>query len=223
MPLQVIDLASASAVRSQAAAYAIAERLTPDGDPAVVLADPTEPFLSVGANQDIERDIDLSFCRGRGIPIVRRRLGGNAIYIDRHQLIFHVILPATRTQWPNSLILAIVAAAVVDTHRDLGIAARLRAPGEIAVESRKIGGVAGAEIGGGVVVAGIFLFDFDAVIMAHCLKLPSEPFRAKVAMMLERGMTTMRAELGASPDRATIQARFVANLARHLDAELQGR
>jgi lipoate-protein ligase A len=222
MPLRVIDLAAASATRLQAAAYAIAHRVAPAGAPAVVLADPLEPFLSVGANQNIERDIDLSFCRERGITLVRRWLGGSAIYIDVDQLIFHVIVPAGRALWPGIRMLATLAGAVVDTHRDLGIAARLRPPGDVAVGGRKISGTAGAEIGGNVVVGGTFLFDFDAVIMARCLKLPSEPFRAKVARMLERDMTTMRDELGKPPDRAMVKAHLVANLARCLDAEPQG-
>jgi lipoate-protein ligase A len=221
MPLRVIDLALASASRSQAAAYAIADRLAPDGDPAVVLADPLEPFLSVGANQNTERDIDLVFCRDRGIPIIRRRLGGNATYIDRDQLIFHIIVPARLAQRPSSRALATLAAAVVDTHRDFGISADLRPPGDIAVGGRKIGGTAGAEIGGGVVVGGTFLFDFDAAIMARCLKLPSEPLRARVAVMIERGMTTIRTEVGTPPDRAMVKTRFVANLARCLDTEPQ--
>jgi lipoate-protein ligase A len=221
MPLRVIDLALASATKSQAAAYAIADRVAPGGTPAVLLADPLEPFLSVGANQNIERDIDLSFCRERGITLVRRRLGGSAIYVDPEQLIFHIVVPARRAHWPAPRMLATLAGAVVDTHRDLGIAACLRPPGDVAVAGRKIGGTAGAEIGGSVVVGGTFLFDFDVVIMARCLKLPSGPFRAKVARMLERGMTTMRVELGTPPDRALVKAHLVANLARCLDAEPQ--
>src|SRR3984893_15935590 len=221
MPLRVIDLGSALAIQSQAPAYAIADRVPPGGAPAVVLADPLEPFLSVGANQNIERDIDLSFCRERGITVVRRWLGGSPIYIDPEQLIFHVIVPAKRARRPAPRMLATLAEAVVDTYRDVGIAASLRSPGDIAVGSRKIGGTAGAEIGGNVVFGGTFLFGFDAVIMARCLTLPSEPFRAKVAKMLQRGMTTMRGELGAPPDRAMVKAHLVANLARRLDAEPQ--
>jgi lipoate-protein ligase A len=169
----------------------------------------------------ISSDIDLSFCRDRGITVVRRWLGGSAIYIDPEQLVFYIIVPTKRARWPAPRMLATLAAAVVDTHRDLGIAARLRPPGDIAVGGRKIGGTAGAEIGGSVMVGGTFLFDFDAVIMARCLKLPSEPFRAKVARMLERGMTTMRDELGVTPERAMVKAHLVANLARCLDAEPQ--
>jgi lipoate---protein ligase len=221
MPLRVIDLGSSSATQWQTAAYVIADRVAPGGAPAVVFADPLEPFLSVGANQNIGRDIDLSFCRDRGITLVRRRLGGSAIYIDPEQLIFHIIVPARGAHWPVPRMPATLAAAVVDTHRDLGIAASLRPPGDIAVGGRKIGGTAGAEIGGSVVVGGTFLFGFDAAIMARCLKLPSEPFRAKVARVLERGMTTMRDELGAPPDRGLVKAHLVANLARRLDAEPQ--
>jgi lipoate---protein ligase len=219
MLLRVIDFFSVSPEVSQAAAYAIADGLAPDGGPTVVLADPRVPFLSVGAHQNIDRDIDLSFCRDRGIPIVRRRLGGGAIYVDYEQLIFHIIVPARRAPWPPFSLLTTLAAPVVGTHRDLGIAARLRPPGDIAVGGRKIGGTAGAEIGGNVVVGGTFLFDFDTVVMARCLKLPSEKIRAGVAKLLERGMTTMRRELGARPARAMVKARFIANLARCLGVE----
>ena len=130
MPLRVIDLGLASAVASQAAGYGIADALAPGGEPAVVLADPIEPFLSVGANQDIERGIDLSFCCRRGIRIIRRRLGGGAIYIDRDQLMFHIIVPLERAPRPASRMLRTLAAPVIDTCRDLGIAAELRPPGE---------------------------------------------------------------------------------------------
>jgi lipoate-protein ligase A len=219
MLLRVIDFPSASPALPQAAAYALGDMLAPNGDPAVVLADPREPFLSVGAHQKIEQDIDLSFCRDHGITLVRRRLGGSAIYIDRDQLIFHIIVPARGASWPAFSLLTRLAASVVDTLRDLGIAAWLRPPADIGVGDRKIGGTAGAAIGGKVVVGGTFLFDFDAIIMARCLKLPSETYRAGVARLLERGMTTMRRELGAPPDRAMVKARFIANLARCLDAE----
>jgi lipoate-protein ligase A len=215
--LRVIDLASATAAELQATAYAMAQRLAPDGRPVVIFADPIEPSLSVGAHQNIERDVDLSYCRDHGIPIVRRRLGGGGLYIDRNQLIFHIITRAGHAPWPVCRMPSSLATAVVDTHRDLEIAARLRPPADVVVGGRKIAGLAGAEIGGNVVVGGAFLFDFDAVATARCLKFPSETSRAKVARMLERSMTTMRAELGAPPDRAMVKARLVANLASRLD------
>jgi lipoate-protein ligase A len=219
MPLRVIDLGLASAVASQAAAYGIAGALAQGGEPAMVFADPIEPFLSVGANQDIERTIDLSFCCRAGIRIIRRRLGGGAIYIDRHQLMFHIIVPLERAPRPASGILPSLAAPVIDTCRDLKIAAELRPPGDVAVGRHKIGGTAGAEIGESIVVGGTLLFDFDSAIMARCLQLPSERHYANLARRLERRMTTIRRELGVPPPRAIVKTGLVSNLARCLGAE----
>src|SRR5271169_5090667 len=162
MPLRVIDLGLALAIASQATGYGIADALAAGGEPAVVLADPIEPFLSVGANQDIERTIDLSFCCRGGIRIIRRRLGGGAIYIDRDQLMFHIIVPLGRALRPASRILPTLAAPVIDTCRDVGIAAELRPPGDVAAGGRKIGGTAGAEIGESIVVGGTLLFGSGA-------------------------------------------------------------
>src|SRR5216683_1919511 len=145
--LQVIDVGSASAVDTLAVAYGIASRLGPDGDPVLVLADPIEPFLCAGANEDIEQSIDLSFCRNDGIPVLRRRIGGRAIYIDRDQLIFHVVVPISRAPRPASRIMPALVGAVIDTVRDFGIAARLGARSDVLIKGRKIAGVAGAEIG----------------------------------------------------------------------------
>jgi len=66
--------------------------------------------------------------------------------------------------------LATLAAAVVGTHRGLGMCGRLRPPGDIAVGGRKIAAQPEPKIGGSVVVGGTFLFDFDAVIIGRrCL------------------------------------------------------
>jgi lipoate-protein ligase A len=219
MPLRVIDLGLASAVASQAAGYGIADALAAGGEPIVVLADPIEPFLSVGANQDIERTIDLSYCCEAGIRVIRRRLGGGAIYIDRDQLMFHIIVPLGRAPLPASRILTTLAAPVIDTCRDLGIASELRPPGDVAVAGRKIAGAAGAEIGDSVVVGGTLLFDFDTAMMARCLALPSQRHYARLKRRLVRSMTTIRRELGASPPRAIVKTRLVVNLARCLGAE----
>jgi lipoate---protein ligase len=197
----------------------MAERLAFGERPVVILADPLAPFLSVGANQNIVRDIDLPFCCEHSIPVIRRRLGGGAFYIDRDQLIFHVVVPGKHAPWPFSPMLSTSAAAVAATLRDFGIAARLRPRGDVVVDGRKIAGTAGAEICGKVIVGGTFVFDFDALLMACCLRLTSERYRTRVAKLFERGMTTIRRELGEPPARGLVKARFIANLARCLDAE----
>jgi lipoate-protein ligase A len=97
--LGVIDLGSVSAVDTLAVAYGVATRLGPEGNPILVLAEPNGPFLCAGANEDVERRIDLSFCREQGIPSC---VAGSAARhpIDRDQLIFHVIVPLSKAPRP---------------------------------------------------------------------------------------------------------------------------
>jgi lipoate-protein ligase A len=216
--LEVIDLGSVSAVDTLAVAYGMATRQGPEGNPILVLAEPNGPFLCAGANEDVERRIDLSFCREQGIPVLRRRIGGRAIYIDRDQLIFHVIVPLSKAPRPAARIMPQVVAAMVDTVRDFGLAARLRDPSDVLVNGRKIAGAAGAEVGDTVVVGGTFLFDFDRTRMVRCLKAPSAVLGTRLRRLLDRRLTTFCEELGNIPSRRRVKSRFVGKLASGLDA-----
>jgi lipoate-protein ligase A len=195
----------------------IAARLDREGDLILVLADPVEPFRCVGANEDIEQRVDLLFCRDERIPVLRRSTGRLAIYIDRDQLIFHVIVPLSKAPNPAARLMPRVVAAMIDTVRDFGLAARLREPSDILVNGRKIAGAAGAEVGDSVVVGGTLLFDFDRTPMVRCLKAPSAVFGAKLHRLLGGRLTTFSEELGDIPSRQQVKSRFVGNLGSSLD------
>ena len=216
--LEVIDLGSVSAVDTLAVAYGMATRLGPEGNPILVLAEPNGPFLCAGANEDVEKRIDLSFCREQGIPVLRRSIGGRAIYIDRDQLIFHVIMPLSKAPRPAARIMPMVVAAMIDTVRDCGLAARLREPSDVLVGGRKIAGAAGAEVCDTVVVGGTFLLDFDRTRMVRCLEAPSGVFRTRLHRLLGGRLTTFSEELGDIPSRQRVKSRFVGNVAFGLDA-----
>jgi lipoate-protein ligase A len=111
-----------------------------------------------------------------------------------------------------------VGAAMIDTVRDFGLAARLRDPSDVLVNGRKIAGAAGAEVGDTVVVGGTFLFDFDRTRMVRCLKAPSALFGAKLHRLLGGRLTTFCEELVDIPSRCWVKSRFVGNLASDLDA-----
>jgi lipoate-protein ligase A len=216
--LNVIDLGAASAVDTLAVADGIAARLDCEGDLVLVLADPVEPFLCVGANEDVEQRVDLLFCHRERIPVLRRSIGGRAIYIDRDQLVFHLIVPLSRAPRPAARLMPMVAAAMIDTVRDCGLAARLREPSDVLVGGRKIAGAAGAEVCDTVVVGGTFLLDFDRTRMVRCLEAPSGVFRTRLHRLLGGRLTTFSEELGDIPSRQRVKSRFVGNVAFGLDA-----
>jgi lipoate-protein ligase A len=220
MTIRVIDFGCVSPIASQAIYHGLADALGADDAPVVTLCSPTDPYICVGALQDVRLEVDEAYCRSRGLPVLRREIGGGAVYLDRNQLFYHFIFPRHRAQAASLDLFPWFIEPVLRTYRGLGIAAQYRPINDIHVDGRKIGGTAAAWIGEATVLGGSFLFDFDAGIMARCLKVPSEKFRDKLATTLEDYMTTMARLLPAVPPRPLVKRRYLDAVAEWLGEEL---
>ncbi|HTO85586.1 MAG TPA: biotin/lipoate A/B protein ligase family protein [Methylomirabilota bacterium] len=207
--MRVIDAGDVSAVRSQAIWYGVAAGVQTDSSPALTLVNSIEPYVCIGLHQDPEIEVDTDYCRANGIAVLRRRLGGGAVYLDRDQLIFHFIWPRRRAPGRAALLYPRFIEPVLRTYRALGIAAVYRPVNDIQAEGRKIGGTAAAILDEATVLGGMLLFDFDTATMARCLKVPSEKFRDKLTVTLESYVTSMRRLLPAVPSRAAMKALFL--------------
>ncbi|HEV2301178.1 MAG TPA: biotin/lipoate A/B protein ligase family protein [Stellaceae bacterium] len=219
MRLRVIDFGLVPALRSQAAWYGLADGLQEGDAPILTLVETAEPYVCIGLHQDADLELDRAFCAANGIAVVRRRLGGGAVLLDRRQLIFHFIFPRTRVPERGERLYPLFIEPVVRTYRDLGIAARYRPLNDIHVEERKIGGTAAAHFERASVCGGMFLFDFDGALMARVLKVPSEKFRDKLTTSLEDYVTSMRRLLPVVPSREAVKARFLGRVAECLSVE----
>lgn len=218
--IRLLRLGMASPVRSQTCYHAAARALGEDTPDTIILVSPSGPYVCIGFHQDLEKEVDTDYCRGRRLPVYRREVGGGAVYLDRDQLfvqwVFHPSsLPASVAERFRLYIEPLVL-----TYRALGIDARHRPVNDIHVGHKKIGGTGAARIGRAEVVVGSIMFDFDSVAMAGVLKVPTEKMRDKVYQSLEEYMTTLRDELGAPPDRTAVEALYLAQCARLLDADI---
>ncbi len=212
MRMRVVDCGRVSAKLSQAIWYGIAARMGPEEDPVLTLVSPVDPYVCIGFHQDARLELNEEYCADRGIAILRRRLGGGAVYIDDNQLIFHFVFPRQRAPSQISQLYPLFIEPVVRTYRDLGINAAYRPVNDIHVDGRKIGGTAAAILEQATVLGGMFLFDFDAATMARCLKVPSEKFRDKLHKTLEDYVTSMRRLLPLPPARETVKALFLRHV-----------
>jgi lipoate-protein ligase A len=177
------------------------------------LETPAEPHISIGLNQDPGRDVDRGFCRRRGLPIVRRQLGGGAVYIDREQLFFQFIVPARGLPQRPMRLFERFAAAVTGTYAAFGIDSIYRPPGDIAVSGRKLGAIAGGAVGEAMVVIGSFLFGFDYEAMAGALPAASESDRQRLRARLEDSLVTVARLLPTPPAMSEVKRRFIAEAA----------
>jgi lipoate---protein ligase len=209
-PIRLLDLGTVSPVRSQSIYHAVGYALQEQSPDTIMLVSPDAPYVSIGRHQDAEREVDLEYCAAQGYPVVRREVGGGAVYLDREQLFTQWIFQAAHLPATVEQRFALYAETLVRAYRALGIAAEYRPINDIHVQGRKIGGTGAARMDLAEVLVGSLMFDFDVDAMARVLKVPSEKFRDKVHQSLTDYMTTMRKELGEPPPRERVIAAYVA-------------
>lgn len=185
------------------------------GQEGLIFLRPASPYVCIGYHQDLEQEVDVAYCREKGIPIFRREVGGGAVYLDGNQLFYQLILhrghplaAQTKESFYRQLL-----APVVSTYQALGIEARYKPVNDIiTAEGRKISGNGAAEIGDYWILVGNLIADFDYETMVRILKVPDEKYRDKVHKSLQENLTTMRRELGKVPSwrkmRAVLRQEF---------------
>jgi lipoate-protein ligase A len=209
-PIRLLDLGLVPPIRSQTIYHAVGYALGPDSPDTIMLVSPDAPYVSIGRHQDAEREVDLPYCAEAGYPVVRREVGGGAVYLDHDQLFTQWIFQAAHLPATVEERFAVYIDVLVRTYNQLGIAAAYRPINDVHVAGRKIGGTGAARMDRAEVVVGSLMFDFDTAAMARVLKVPSEKFRDKVFQSLTDYMTTMRRELGEPPPRDRVVSTYVA-------------
>jgi len=218
--LRVIDMGLVSPLHSQAIFHGVAHAMTPETPNTIVLVGPTNPYVSIGYHQELEKEVDLSYCRTNDLPIFRREIGGGAVYLDAGQIFTQWIFQRGYLPLDLEKRFALYIKPLVDTYRQMGIDAALRPINDIHVGGKKIGGTGAAQMGDADVVVGSLMFDFNFDLMARVLKVSSEKMRDKIYQSLNQYMTTMTRELGQTPDYAEVKSHYLQRCAETLGADL---
>lgn len=219
--IRLLDLGTVPPIRSQSIFHAVGYAMGPDSPDTIMLVSPNAPYVSIGRHQDAEREVDLEYCAEIGVPVIRREVGGGAVYLDGDQLFTQWIFAAEHLPATVETRFQVYIETLVRTYRALGIAAEYRPINDVHVAGRKIGGTGAARMDRAEVVVGSLMFDFDIAAMARVLKVPSEKFRDKVYQSLAEYMTTMRRELGEPPPREVVVDAYVASCAAVLERPVE--
>jgi lipoate-protein ligase A len=155
--------------------------------------------VCIGFHQDVEQEVDLEFCREKGIPVFRRDLGGGAVYLDGDQLFFQIILRKDHPAVPKQkeAFYRKFLEPVIQVYQRIGIPAEYKPINDLIAGNRKISGTGAAEMGDCIVFVGNLILDFNYEMMARVLRVPDEKFRDKVHRTLVDNLSTVRRELGA--------------------------
>ena len=194
MSIRLVDAGTVPYLRSQTVYHGVAKARTERTPNTIILVIPEEAYVCIGLHQELDKEVDLAFCKANNIPIVRREVGGGAVYLDEGQVFTQWIFRPDRLPMRVDKRFALFAKPLVETYKALGIQAYFRPINDIQVSGKKIGGTGAAAIGNAEVLVGSFLFDFNFELMSKVLKVPDEKFRDKIFHSLQEYMTTMKLE-----------------------------
>lgn len=215
-PIRVVELEGVPPLRSQTVYHAVGYEMGPEGPDTILLVTPSAPYVSIGFHQDPRVELDLEACGALGLPVVRREVGGGAVYLDDGQVFCQWVFRADRLPAALAERYRRYSEPFVSTYRALGVPAEYRPVNDIHVGGRKIGGTGAARLGEAEIMVGSLMFDFDAEVMARILRVSSEKMRDKVAQAMRDYVTTLTRELDAPPDRAAVVAGYLQECGRTL-------
>jgi lipoate---protein ligase len=200
------------------------------GREALFILRPATPYVCIGYHQDAQQEIDLDFARQNNIPVIRREVGGGAVYLDGQQLFFQLILRRDRPGVPANIaeFYKIFLQPIIDTFRQYGVPAEYKPVNDIVTNGRKISGTGAAQVDDMLILVGNFIQDFNYEMMSKCLRVPDEKFRDKVHKTMYENLTTFKRETGSTPANADLAATLTLLykpllgelLEKPLDAEL---
>lgn len=207
--IRLLDFNDVSHLHSQTIYHAVAYCTDPDSSGTIAVMNPREPYVSVGYHQFLEREIDVEYCRRSGTPIIRREVGGGAVYLDRDQLFFQCVFPREKAPLRIDNLFKLFLKPAVNTYRKLGLDAFHSRGHDIQVGEKKICGTGAGRIGEAMVVVGNIIFDFDYREMARVLRVPSEAYRRMAYDSMRTYLTTLRRELGDPPDKQAVRKTLI--------------
>jgi lipoate-protein ligase A len=169
------------------------------------------PTVLIGRHQDLSREVDLDYCRGNDVGIVRRITGGGAIYLDEGQLGWEIVFHRSALGIPALPDLAreICNAAAAGLSR-LGIDAKFRPRNDIEVDGRKISGTGGFFDGDVLIYQGTVLVDMNPQLMVSALRIPEKKLAKRSLDSAAQRVITLKDLLGDSmPGLETIKAALI--------------
>lgn len=131
--------------------------LSPEGVREAFFTWQAPPAVIFGRNQVMEAEVNLRFCRERGIDIVRRKSGGGCVYSDMGNIMMSYICDRRGVESVFGSFIERVVAVL----RDLGVDAVRSGRNDIMVDGRKISGNAFEVLPQSCIVHGTLLFNID--------------------------------------------------------------
>ncbi len=199
---------------------AVGDYVSRGGKNTLLLFSAKEPFVNVGVHQEVWLEVNLEFTRSRGIPVVRRDVGGGTVVITPGEHDYFIVVNRDEAPADVNALYKTYLTPIVDVLRSYGLNATLRDQ-DIVVNGKKISGNGAMTYEKAVILTGNILLELDVDLMSKCIRVPSEKFRDKMAKDMREWLTSLKDELGYVPSRDELNAKIKEAFERDLGIKFE--
>lgn len=146
------------------------------------------PSVIVGANQEINTEVNLDYLKEKQINLVRRVTGGGAVYHDLGNLNYTIVGNSDNLEkdYPE------YARLMIQALQTLGIPATLSGRNDILVEGRKVSGFAKRVCKKRLMVHGTLMYNVDLEILTKVLNPSNTKLRTKGIASVRSRVTNLQ-------------------------------
>ena len=152
------------------------------------------PTVIFGRNQLIDSEVNVGYCRERGIEMYRRKSGGGCVYADRSNIMLSYITLESNVNFTFNRYMLMVEHVL----RNLGIDARTTGRNDILVDGKKISGNAFYHLPDRSIVHGTMLYDTDIDNMLQATTPSLSKLKSKGVESVRQHITTLNKYLEIS-------------------------
>ena len=141
------------------------------------------PTVIFGRNQVLENEVNLEYCKEKGVSIVQRKSGGGCVYSDKG----NIMISYVSERGVVSEVFEKYLSELTECLRGLGLKAETSGRNDILVDGRKVSGNAFHQHPDRSIVHGTLLYDTDMDALEIAIRPPVEKLeRHGVASVRQR-------------------------------------
>lgn len=152
-----------------------------------------EPSVIIGRNQNIDKEVNLDYCREQRINVFRRKSGGGCVYADKSNVMLAYIAKGEDVQLTYSNYTTLVVSAL----KRMGFNVQATGRNDIVVDGGKVSGSAFYHLPGRNIVHGTLLYDTNMRNMVASITPSNEKLVAK-------GVESVRSRINLLKDYTTL-------------------
>lgn len=150
-----------------------------------------EPTVICGRNQDVEAEVDLAYCRERGIDVCRRKSGGGCVYADLDNIMVSMVSPRTDVEGAFARFSSLLASLL----GRLGLDAEVSGRNDVLIGGRKVAGGAFYKLPDRSIAHSTLLFSTDMDNMLRAITPSRSKLESKMVQSVQSRVTTVAEHL----------------------------